>query len=1009
MKRIMRKLLTPAMAALCLLMASMPLRAFDEVSPQSGVITFADADGAALSASKAIVPDKMIIKGTGTEMTLKVNTMGLLQDVSLKVTSGFAVRPEVIPAGIDEEVTVTVTHLTSLSRKEGRLILRSGDMRAYVDLVGYGTSLEVKDISGSPVYSGGSESMSFDASSLDATRGYTIEVKARTDASGAMLYPYALTGDGVGFKSYIGNTSLGLYNGANTFISDEGISNPSNGGTFYNTDGLYHTYRYAVTPDERVFVYRDGIAVDTFRLADLALQPEWSVESGDIEKNLLKNGDFEGEWDFSASRNIVTRIEGWDVYPYDQYNSTQEIIAQERDNEVDQDNHVLSVDRYMWNAGWAAGEISQIVDVAPNEIYSFSALARGGMKDSESLGSLRIYDLQNADNTVTIPVTGDSYQKYAADFETKGNTKQIRVSVYLERASWGASVSALQVDDARLTGVSRLPEAQLGFESLDADVAYFAYDATGAYAPAFAELATSVSSLSIDGTGSSESFTVNASNLTGDISVSATTGFSVTPSVIPAGTSTAAITVTHHTTMRSHEGKVILRSGDMRSYVDLVGYGTPLAVKDISGSPAYSGGSESMSFDASSLDATRGYTIEVKARTDASGAMLYPYALTGDGVGFKSYIGNTSLGLYNGANTFISDEGISNPSNGGTFYNTDGLYHTYRYAVTPDERVFVYRDGIAVDTFRLADLALQPEWSVESGDIEKNLLKNGDFEGEWDFSASRNIVTRIEGWDVYPYDQYNSTQEIIAQERDNEVDQDNHVLSVDRYMWNAGWAAGEISQIVDVAPNEIYSFSALARGGMKDSESLGSLRIYDLQNADNTVTIPVTGDSYQKYAADFETKGNTKQIRVSVYLERASWGASVSALQVDDARLTGVSRLPEAQLGFESLDADVAYFAYDATGAYAPMMPGLTISEIQSAIEHATATDGTVRADVSDGLLSLYGIREGSLVLVYNQAGTLTNSLSGYTEGTKLPLPTRGIYIVAVIYENERQVLKVVF
>jgi len=48
MKRIMRKLLTPAMAALCLLMASMPLRAFDEVSPQSGVITFADADGAAL-------------------------------------------------------------------------------------------------------------------------------------------------------------------------------------------------------------------------------------------------------------------------------------------------------------------------------------------------------------------------------------------------------------------------------------------------------------------------------------------------------------------------------------------------------------------------------------------------------------------------------------------------------------------------------------------------------------------------------------------------------------------------------------------------------------------------------------------------------------------------------------------------------------------------------------------------------------------------------------------------
>ena len=1007
----MKRCFTLLFTALCMGLGSLQAIAGGQSAVDGITISFTDVNGVSPRKAPSEVPDRMIIDGTGTESTFKVKTSGLVQDVSVNATNGFKVEPTTIPAGLDKEVTVTVTHLTTLSRKEGKVILRSGDMRAYVDLVGHGTSLEVKDISGSPVYSGGgSEGMDFDASPLDASKGYTIEIKARTDDAGDMVYPYALTADGIGFKSYIGSSTLGMYNGANTFISEEGISNPSNGGTFYNTDGLYHTYRYAVTPDERVFVYRDGIPVDTFRLGDLALQPEWSVENGDIEKNLLRNGDFEGEWDFSKSRNIVTRIEGWDVYPYDQYNSTQDIISQERDNDVDQNNHVLSMDRYMWNAGWAAGEVSQIVDVAPNEIYSFSALARGGMKDGESLGSIRIYDLQNADNTVTVPVTGESYQKYAADFETKSNTKQVRVSFYLERASWGASVSSLQIDDARLTGVRRLPEAQLGFENLDGDVAYFAYDATGAYAPAFAELATSVSSLSIDGTGSSESFTVNASHLTGDISVSATNGFSVSPSVLPAGTSTANITVTHLTTLSRKEGKVILRSGDMRAYVDLVGHGTSLEVKDISGSPVYSGGgSEGMDFDASPLDASKGYTIEIKARTDDAGDMVYPYALTADGIGFKSYIGSSTLGMYNGANTFISEEGISNPSNGGTFYNTDGLYHTYRYAVTPDERVFVYRDGIPVDTFRLGDLALQPEWSVENGDIEKNLLRNGDFEGEWDFSKSRNIVTRIEGWDVYPYDQYNSTQDIISQERDNDVDQNNHVLSMDRYMWNAGWAAGEVSQIVDVAPNEIYSFSALARGGMKDGESLGSIRIYDLQNADNTVTVPVTGESYQKYAADFETKSNTKQVRVSFYLERASWGASVSSLQIDDARLTGVSRLPEAQLGFESLDADVAYFAYDATGAYAPMIPGLTISEIQSAIEHATATDGTIRADVSNGLLSLTGIREGSLVLVYNQAGTLTNSLSGYTEGTKLPLPTRGLYIVAVIYENERQVLKVVF
>ncbi|MBQ2434559.1 MAG: hypothetical protein II269_00315, partial [Bacteroidaceae bacterium] len=175
------------------------------------------------------------------------------------------------------------------------------------------------------------------------------------------------------------------------------------------------------------------------------------------------------------------------------------------------------------------------------------------------------------------------------------------------------------------------------------------------------------------------------------------------------------------------------------------------------------------------------------------------------------------------------------------------------------------------------------------------------------------------------------------------------------------------------------------------------------------VTVPVTGDSYQKYAADFETRSNTKQIRVSFYIERASWGASVSSLQVDDARLTGVRRLPEAQLGFENLDGDVAYFAYDATGAYAPMMPGLTISEIQTAIEQATATDGAIEASIADGLLSVTGVREGSLVLVYNQSGALVTSLPGYVDGTKVALPMRGIYIVAVIHENKKQVVKVVF
>ena len=355
------------------------------------------------------------------------------------------------------------------------------------------------------------------------------------------------------------------------------------------------------------------------------------------------------------------------------------------------------------------------------------------------------------------------------------------------------------------------------------------------------------------------------------------------------------------------------------------------------------------------------------------------------------------------------NKGISNPANGGTFYNTDGLYHTYRYAVTPDKRVFIYRDGLPVDTFRVADLALQPDWSVENGKQTRNLLKNPGFEGEWDFSKSRNLVDKIEGWDVYPYDQYNSTQEIVNEERDNDVDQNNHVLSVKRYMWSDGWSAAQISQIVDVAPNEIYSFSALAKGGIKkDGTQLATLRIEDLQNADNKVTIPVTSDDYQTYAADFTPLANTKQIRVICSLERDKWGASITALKVDDVKLTGMSRNVQQQIGFDNTGADIQYFAFDNTGAYAPVMSGLTAQEVETAIKDVNNNaDNRLKAYVVNGMLQLKDVADGSRVMVYNAGGVLVASLPAYTEGTGIALPRSGIYVVAAFKDGKRQVAKV--
>ena len=919
--------------------------------------------------------------------------------------------PATLPAGT-KEATVTVKSLSTLSTTTGRVILRAGDMRKRVSLTAHGTPLPSKDLSQSPAYrgTGGDDSQDFDATGL-TEGGFTVEVRARTDNAAKQILPYAVTGGGTGFKGYVKDTSIGLKNSKDVFVSEKGISNPANGGTFYNTDGQYHTYRYAVTADRRVFIYRDGMPVDTFRVADLALQPEWSTENGDIERNLLRNGDFEGEHNFSESQNITKYIEGWDVYPYDQYNSYQSIAAEERSNEVDQDNHVLDIHRYMWNDGWSAAEISQIVDVAPSETYAFSALAKGGQYNGSALGSIRIQDLQNDDNKVTLPVTSDSYQTYATDFETRANTKQIRIFFYLERAKWGASVSAFRIDDAKLTGVKRITTPRVGFENIGADVDYFSYDTTGAYAPLFATLSTSEDELTIEGTGATGTFTVTAENLTTDITLTATAGFAVNPTTIKAGTPQTTVKVTNLTTLLHNTGRINLRSGDMRKRVNLIGKGTPLAVKDLSENPIYKGqeDDDSQIFDASALT-DKGYTVEIKARTDNAAKQVLPYAVTGGGLGFKGYIKDTSIGMKNSKDVFVSEKGISNPANGGTFYNTDGQYHTYRYAVTSDRRIFVYRDGLPIDTFRVADLALQPEWSTESDYISKNLLKNGDFEGEHNFSKAQNITKYIEGWDVYPYDQYNSYQEINSEERSNEVDQNNHVLSIQRYKWEGGWADAEISQIVDVAPNDIYTFSALAKGGIRSNgDQLGSIRIQDLQNDDNKVTMTVNSDSYKTYATDFETKANTRQIRIWFNLGRAAWGASVSSFRIDDAKLIGTHRAPTPQIGFENLGADIAYFNFDATGAYAPALPGLTVNDINDAIEMANDNAGKLRGHIVGGMLTLTGAEDHSRIVVYAANGTQVAALNDYTQGTGIGLPRRGIYVVAVFKDRRKQVLKLAY
>jgi hypothetical protein len=141
-------------------------------------------------------------------------------------------------------------------------------------------------------------------------------------------------------------------------------------------------------------------------------------------------------------------------------------------------------------------------------------------------------------------------------------------------------------------------------------------------------------------------------------------------------------------------------------------------------------------------------------------------------------------------------------------------------------------------------------------------------------------------------------------------------------------------------------------------------------------------------------------------LERAAWGASVSAFKIDDVKMKGFSRISDQKVGFEMMDADVEYFTYDTTGAYAPQLPGLNISEISDAIRTAPDQTGSIRVRTRDGQLQITGMEPHSRVMVYSSEGRQVAVLPDVAGDTGMALPGRGVYIIAVIKDDRKQVLK---
>ena len=964
----------------------------------------------------------MVIEGTGTSMPLSIKASNLSSPITLTATPGIEVFPDLIAPDAGD-ATVYVTLKSTLPLTTGQVILRSGDHRAYVNVTGYGTPLTQKDLSQSPAYAGGEDSK-FSKTLADGfnpgENGYTVEFRVRIPKSINSFDAYAVTTEGAAFKTYVDQTGVGIYNGS----SKISLPNPATAATggkqqFYNDDDEFHTYRFAVTSDRRIFAYRDGMQIATLRADDYGHQPEWSISAGDIKENLLKNPGFEGEWDKRASDSLVNKIAGWIVDPIDRYNCTYEVPNYEINRVLDHDNHVLKLQRYNWNDGWAAGTVSQIVDVTPGQTYSLSFLAGGGMnkKTGEIMSSVKIQEVQDNTLGASVNVTNEEgMQPYGLNYTTSKACKQIKVIVYNERflngGGWGSSPAAFYVDEMALVGESRNLAQLVGFSNHKADVEYFNYDPTGAYAPLMPVLEPETKSVVIDGTGSSKSIKINIANLVSSSGVWATTtpGFSVMPEILPPNADGEVI-VTLNSTLPETEGKLILRSGDKRVYVDLLGYGSKLEEKDLAETAIYKGGTD-RTFSHRAEDGftagTDGFTVEFRAMLPKESASVDAYGVTTDGAAFRAYVEPEAIGFYNG-DTKI---GISNPATSATggkgqFYNNDGEFHTYRFAVTSDGRVMAYRDGLEVGCVRAGDYGNYANWAVATGDIKENLLKNSNFEGETNV-RSDNQMNKVEGWILDPIDQYNCAFSVPNYEINNSLDHDNHVMKLQRYNWNDGWAAGTVSQIVNVAPNTTYSLAFLAGGGMnkKTGEIMSSVKIQEVQDNTLGTSVNITNEEgLQPYGLNYTTSANCKQIKVVLHNERflngGGWGSSPQAFLVDQMTLTGPARTLDQLVGFRQSGAEVSYFAYDPAGAFAPAAPdfGPGFNGIDE-----TAADFRAAVAVEDNGVVILNAEKNAAVAIYDTMGRCVARIEKY-DGELIELGTSGIYI-ATITGNRKETLK---
>ncbi len=94
--------------------------------------------------------------------------------------------------------------------------------------------------------------------------------------------------------------------------------------------------------------------------------------------------------------------------------------------------------------------------------------------------------------------------------------------------------------------------------------------------------------------------------------------------------------------------------------------------------------------------------------------------------------------------------------------------------------------------------------------------------------------------------------------------------------------------------------------------------IEEVEDPEKKVITEIASDNWETYSMDYTTSATCKQIRVSFTVGRGGWGNDISAVCVDNAKLTGVSRTYSPKFGFVDNTSDIEYFTIDES---VPMPP----------------------------------------------------------------------------------------